>query len=69
MSSHAHMILELPTAKEVSILWDLNLFVYSSSQDERQRENDSKKESDREKEREKEDLKFKHSPMLGTSRL
>ncbi len=33
MNSHAHMILELPAPNEVSILWDLDLLAFSSSQD------------------------------------
>ncbi len=47
MSSHAHMILELPAANEVSILWDLNLSVSSSSQDERERMSERKKAIER----------------------
>ena len=33
MSSHAHVRLELPAPKEVSMLWDLNMSASSSSQD------------------------------------
>ncbi len=33
MNSYAHLILGLPALKEVSILWDLNLSAFSSSQD------------------------------------
>jgi hypothetical protein len=33
MSSHAHVILELPAPKEVSMIWDLNLSASFSSQD------------------------------------
>ena len=33
MNSHAHVILELPAPKEVSIIWDLNLSASFSSQD------------------------------------
>ena len=46
MHSHAHMILELPATNEVSILWDLNLSVFSSSQDEREREREREREND-----------------------
>ena len=44
MNSHAHVILELPAAKEVSILWDLNLSVSSRSQDVRERQKERKRE-------------------------
>ena len=33
MNSHAHVILELPAPKEVSMIWDLNLSASFSSQD------------------------------------
>ena len=33
MNSHAHMILELPAPKEVSLIWDLNMSASASSQD------------------------------------
>ena len=33
MNSHAHVILELPAPKEVSLIWDINLSASSSSQD------------------------------------
>ena len=33
MNSHAHVILELPEPKEVSMIWDLNLSASFSSQD------------------------------------
>ena len=33
MNSHAHVLLELPAPKEVSILWDLNLSTSFSSQE------------------------------------
>ncbi len=42
MNSHAHMILELRAAKEVSILWDLNVSVSPSSEDDKEREADLK---------------------------
>ena len=32
MNSHAHVILELPAPKEVSMIWDLNLSASFSSQ-------------------------------------
>ena len=47
MNSHAHVILELPAAKEVSILWDLKLSVSSRSQDDREREREREKERER----------------------
>ena len=59
MNSHAHVILELPAPKEVSVLWDLNLSASFSSQDfsrfTRSRDRQSARERDREREkREKE---------------
>ena len=50
MNSHAHVILELPAPKEVSMIWDLNLSASFRGQ-ERQRERE--REREREKEREK----------------
>ena len=53
MNSHAHVILELPAPKEVSMIWDLNLSASFSGQD------FSRFTRSREREREKiEDLKI-----------
>ena len=38
MNLHAHAILELPAPKEVSMIWDLNLYVSFSKERERERE-------------------------------